>query len=116
MPDEELEGSQYQASDPEAEDSSGEPEVSSSDEQDNAAPRCPTLTGTCRKLKKDKRSKKRCKANPPDNDVDDADIEMVGLDDGPLEVDDDPIKDIKHFFSDSYTKDGQKFRDCRLCP
>ena len=112
MPDEELEGSQYQASDPEAEDSSGEPEVSSSDEQDNAAPRRPTLTGTRRKLKKDKRSKKRRKANPPDNDVDDADIEMVGLDDGPLEVDNDLIKDIKHFFSDSYTKDGQKFRDC----
>lgn len=51
-----------------------------------------------------------------DSQLLDGDIEMIDVVSSPLQVEDDPIKDIKHFFSEPYTKDGQKHRDCRQCP
>ena len=114
MPDEDLGGSQYHTSDPKPKESSSEPEVSesSSDEQDDGAPSmCPKLKGKS-KPKKHKHPRKRCKANPSNDNVDDANIEMIDVDGGSLQVDDDPVKDISHFFSASYMKDGQKICDC----
>ena len=90
----------------------------SSDEQDDAAPVRPTPTGTRRKPKKNKRPKKRHKSNPPDDDVDDADIEMIGLGDGLLEADDSPIKDMGTFSRTRArrTDRGPVIVDCARAP
>ena len=118
VPDEDLGRSQYHASDPEPEESSSEPEVSksSSDEQDDGAPLMHPKPKGKSKPKKCKHPRKQCKANPSNNNVDDADIEMIDVDGGSLQVDDDLVKDISHFFSASYMKDRQKIHDCHVCP
>ncbi|PIL30446.1 hypothetical protein GSI_07145 [Ganoderma sinense ZZ0214-1] len=67
--------------------------------------------------KKCKPSKKRRKVDLPDDNISDADIEMININhDAPLQVEDNPIKDIKHFFSEPFVRDGQKYCNCWVCP
>ena len=71
--------------------------------------------GKKRASRKNKRARRAASAGSPDE----SEIQMVNIDPhGPdvLQVDLDPIADIKEFFSEPYTNsEGRKKRNCRLC-
>ena len=89
----------------------------SEEELDVGGPLHPKSTRpSVKKPKKHKPSKKWQKVTPPMDDSNDGDIKMVLVNNAPLQVDKDPCLDIKHFFSEPFSKDGHKFCNCQVCP
>ena len=68
-----------------------------------------------RKHKKKRLVKKHCIASLPKDNEDDQNIEMVAVDDTILQVEEDPIKDIKDFFLELFVKEGQGYHHYWVC-
>ena len=41
---------------------------------------------------------------------------MIAVDDTTLQVEEDPIKDVKHILSELFVKEGRGDHHCRVCP